>query len=153
MFVKVTAPAGAAVGAIDTTTVRAGYNATFATAQDSTTVIAGELRLLKEQALDANCDGAPDTGYVQSNITAGAVPGACVLYRITATNAGTSNITSVVVSDATPAFTVYRNVPPASTTVGSIVAPANGTAGTISATVGTLTPTQSAVIIFAVKIQ
>jgi uncharacterized repeat protein (TIGR01451 family) len=153
MFVKVTAPAGAAVGAINTTTVRAGYNATFATAQDSTTVIAGELRLLKEQALDANCDGVPDTAYGQANITAGAVPGACVIYRITATNAGTSNITSVVVSDATPAFTVYRNVPPASTTVGSIVAPANGTAGTISATVGTLTPTQSAVIIFAVKIQ
>ena len=153
MFVKVIAPAGAAVGAVDTTTTRAGYNATFATAQDQTTVIAGELRLVKDQALDANCDGVPDTAYGQANITAGAVPGACVLYRITATNAGAANITSVVVSDATPAFTVYRNVPPASTTVGSIVAPANGTAGTISATVGTLTPTQSAVIIFAVKIQ
>ena len=153
MFVKVTAPSGAAVGAIDTTTARAGYNATFATAQDQTTVIAGELRLLKEQALDANCDGVPDTGYQQTNITTGAVPGACVLYRLTATNAGTSNITSVVVSDATPAFTVYRNIPPASTTVGTISAPANGTAGTISATVGTLTPGQSAVIIFAVKIQ
>jgi trimeric autotransporter adhesin len=153
MFVKVTAPAGAAVGATDTTTPRAGYNATFATAQDQTTVIAGELRLLKEQALDANCDGVPDAGYVQSNITTGAVPGACIIYRITATNAGTSNITSVVVSDATPAFTVYRNVPPASTTVGTISAPPDGTAGTISATVGTLTPGQSAVIIFAMKIQ
>ena len=152
MFVKVTAPAGAAVGAIDTTTTRAGYNGTFATAQDTTTVIAGELRLLKEQTLDAGCTGVAGT-FGQGNITAGAVPGACVIYRITATNAGTSNITSVVVSDATPAFTVYHNVPPASTTVGSIVAPANGTAGTISATVGTLTPTQSAVIIFAVKIQ
>jgi uncharacterized repeat protein (TIGR01451 family) len=152
MFVKVTAPAGAAVGAVDTTTTRAGYNATFATAQDTTTVIAGELRLLKEQTLDAGCTGVAGT-FGQANITAGAVPGACIIYRITATNAGTSNITSIVVSDATPAFTVYRNVPPASTTVGSIVAPANGTAGTISATVGTLTPTQSAVIIFAVKIQ
>jgi trimeric autotransporter adhesin len=37
--------------------------------------------------------------------------------------------------------------------VGTITAPANGTAGTITATVGTLTPTQSAVVIFAVKIQ
>jgi uncharacterized repeat protein (TIGR01451 family) len=152
MFVKVIAPAGAAVGAVDTTTTRAGYNATFATAQDQTTVIAGELRLLKEQTLDAGCTGVAGT-FGQANITAGAVPGACVIYRITATNAGAANITSVVVSDATPAFTVYRNVPPASTTVGSIVAPANGTAGTISATVGTLTPSQSAVIIFAVKIQ
>src|SRR5205807_2444848 len=121
MFVKVTSPAGAAVGAVDTTTVRAGYNATFATALDQTTVIAGELRLVKDQALDANCDGVADTAFGQANITAGAVPGACVIYRITATNAGAANITSVVVSDATPAFTVYRNVPPASTTVGSIV--------------------------------
>jgi uncharacterized repeat protein (TIGR01451 family) len=153
MFVKVTAPLGAAVGAIDTTTTRAGYNATFATAQDQTTVIAGELRLLKEQALDANCDGVADTGFVQTNIAAGAVPGACIIYRLTASNAGASNITSVVVSDATPAFTLYRNNPPASTTVGTIVAPADGTAGTVSATVGTLTPGQSAVIIFAVKIQ
>ena len=91
--------------------------------------------------------------FVQTNITVGAVPNACIIYRITATNAGTSNITGVSVSDATPAFTVYRNVPVASTTVGTIVAPTNGTAGTITATVGTLTPSQSAVIIFAVKIQ
>jgi uncharacterized repeat protein (TIGR01451 family) len=153
MFVKVTAPAGAAIGAVDTTTARAGYNATFATAQDQTTVIAGQLRLLKEQALDANCDGVADTAFGQANITAGAVPGSCVIYRITATNAGTANITSVVVSDATPAFTLFTTTPPASTTVGTITAPANGTAGTISATVGTLTPSQSAVIIFAVKIQ
>lgn len=153
MFVKVTAPSGAAVGAIDTTTARAGYNATFATAQDQTTVIAGQLRLVKQQALDANCDGVADTAFGQANITTGAVPGACVIYQLTATNSGTANITNVVVSDATPAFTVYNNNPAASTTVGTITAPANGTAGTISATVGTLTPGQSAVIIFAVKIQ
>jgi uncharacterized repeat protein (TIGR01451 family) len=152
LFVKVIAPSGAATGAIDTTTPRAGYNSTFATAQDQTTVIAGELRLLKEQTLDATCSGTAGT-FGQSNITAGAVPGACVIYRITATNAGTFNITSVVVSDATPAFTVYRNNPAASTTVGTITAPANGTAGTIQATVGTLTPGQQAIIIFAVKIQ
>ncbi|HWZ45996.1 MAG TPA: hypothetical protein VNW97_21165 [Candidatus Saccharimonadales bacterium] len=152
MFVKVTSPSGAAIGAVDTTTPRAGYNATFATAQDQTTVIAGELRLLKEQTLDAGCTGVAGA-FQQTNITAGAVPGSCVIYRITATNAGTSNITTVVVSDATPAFTVYHNLPPASTTVGSIVAPANGAPGTISATVGTLTPSQSAVVIFAVKIQ
>lgn len=152
MFVKVTAPAGAAIGAIDTTTPRAGYNATFATAQDQTTVIAGQLRLAKAQALDATCSGVPGP-FTQGNITTGAVPGACVIYQITATNSGTANITSVVVSDATPAFTVYNNNPAASTTVGTITAPANGTAGTISATVGTLTPGQSAVVVFAVKIQ
>ena len=152
LFVKVNAPSGATVGTIDTTTPRAGYNSTFASALDQTTVIAGQLRLLKEQALDATCSGTPGT-YGQSNITSGAVPGACVSYRITATDTGTANVTSVVVSDATPAFTVYFNNPAASTTVGTITAPANGTAGTVTATVGTLTPSQSAVIIFEVKIQ
>jgi uncharacterized repeat protein (TIGR01451 family) len=153
LFVKVTAPSGAAVGAIDTTTPRAGYNSTFATALDQTTVIAGQLRLSKEQALDANCDGTPDAAYGQANITTGAIPGACVIYRITATNTGTGNITSVVVSDATPSFTLYRNTPVATTSVGTITVPANNTAGPISANVGTLTPNQSAVVIFAVKIQ
>ncbi len=152
LFVKVTSPNGAAVGTLDTTTARAGYNATFATAQDDSTVIAGQLRLVKQQALDATCSGTPGA-YTQANITVGAVPGACVSYQVTATNSGVSNITSVVVSDATPAFTVYFNNPAASTTVGSIAAPANGTAGTITATVGTLTPSQSAVITFSVKIQ
>ena len=152
LFVKVTSPNGAAVGTLDTTTARAGYNATFATAQDDSTVIAGQLRLVKQQALDATCSGTPGA-YTQANITVGAVPGACVSYQVIATNSGVSNITSVVVSDATPAFTVYSNVPAASTTVGSIAAPANGTAGTITATVGTLTPSQSAVITFEVKIQ
>jgi trimeric autotransporter adhesin len=37
LFVKVTSPNGAAVGTNDTTTPRAGYNATFATAQDQST--------------------------------------------------------------------------------------------------------------------
>jgi uncharacterized repeat protein (TIGR01451 family) len=116
-------------------------------------VISGELRLVKAQSLDAGCTGVAGA-FIQTNITAGAVPGACVIYQITATNAGASTITGVVVSDATPAFTLYRNIPPASTTVGSItLVPANGTAGTIQATVGTLTSGQSAVIIFAVKIQ
>jgi trimeric autotransporter adhesin len=153
VFVKVSAPSGAAVGTVDTTTARAAYNATFATALDQTTVIAGELRLLKEQALDASCAGVGPFAYTQANITAGAVPKSCVVYRITATNAGTSNVTGVVVSDATPSFTLYSTTPAASTTVGTITAPANGAAGSISATVGTLTPGQSAVIIFAVKIQ
>jgi uncharacterized repeat protein (TIGR01451 family) len=165
LFVKVAAPAGAAIGAQDASTATATYTylgaALTTSSQDSTTVIAGELRLLKEQALDANCDGTPDTAFGQADIGAGAVPGACVIYRITATNQGTANVTSVVVSDATPAYTVYFE-PSAGTAANSsvtgsgvtITKPTSGIAGTVSVNLGItqLAPNASEVLTFVVKI-
>ena len=165
LFVKVSAPAGAAIGAQDASTATVTYTylggALTTSSQDSTTVIAGELRLLKEQALDANCDGAPDTSFGQADIGAGAVPGACVIYRITATNQGTANVTSVVVSDATPAYTVYFE-PSAGTAASSsitgsgvtITKPTSGNAGTVSVNLGTtqLAPNASEILTFVVKI-
>lgn len=159
LFVKVSAPSGTAVGTIDTTTASASYNSAASTASgmDQSTVIVAQLRLVKTQALDAGCSSSPGgLTFTSSNITTGAKPGACIFYNITATNTGTANVTSVVVNDATPAFTVYDSSNYAATVTGvtgaTISAPANNTAGTITATVGTLTPSQSAVIIFEVKI-
>jgi len=104
------------------------------------------------QALDANCDGTPDTAYSMENIASGAIPGACVRYRITATNIGVSDATAVVVSDATPANTTYHGTVAAATTQGSITAPTAGSSGTVQATVGTLAPGKSATITFGVRI-
>ena len=164
LFVKVTAPLTATVGQTDTTTITATYNggASTTSATDITTVIAGVLNLVKDQALDANCDGVPDTAYSNGTITA--KPGQCVRYRITATNNGTANVTSVVISDATPTNTVYNTgaLCPASgaavaaTTVGTVATtPAVGNCVanvTVSATVGMLTPSQNAVLTFGVQI-
>ena len=121
-------------------------------ATDVTTVINGQLQLVKRQALDATCDGVPDGVYGVLNITTGAVPGACVRYEITVTNVGTSPVTNVVVSDATPSNTVFSSAGGATTSQGSIVTPANGAAGAITATVGTLAPGQSAVVRFGIRI-
>jgi len=161
IFDKVIAPSGAAVGIVNTTTVTATttngtYTSTVpaaAVATDSTTVIAGNLTLVKAQGLDATCSGTPSGGYTQGTVSSGAVPGACIDYQITVTNVGTANATAVTVSDATPAYTTMSTVP--ATTVGTITAPtpAVGAAGTVTATVGTLTPGQSAVLTFGVKIQ
>jgi trimeric autotransporter adhesin len=164
MFVKVTAPLTATVGQTDTTTVTAGYNAGASTtsATDITTVISGVLILSKEQALDAACDGTADTAF--TNGTIAARPGQCVRYRITAANNGTANVTNVVISDSTPANTVYNTGAPcpasstfgAATTVGTVAttpAVANCVAAvSVSATVGTLTPSQSAVLTFGVQV-
>ncbi len=160
LLVRVSAAAGAAAGIIDTTTLSVissgivnGSVAPAATsATDTTTVIAGNLVLLKEQALDANCDGLADTAFSNANISVGATPGACVRYRVTITNIGTSGALSVVVSDATPANTTYHATVAASSSQGGTSAPAGGSAGTVSAAVGTLAPSASAVLSFGVRI-
>jgi len=161
IFDKVTAPSGVAAGVVDVATVTATtangtYTSTVPTAAaatDSTTVIAGNVTLVKAQGLDASCTGTPTSGYATTTVTTGAVPGACIDYQITVSNVGSANATSVVVTDSTPAYTLLSTSP--ATTVGTITTPtpAVGAAGTITATVGTLTPGQSAVVTFGVKIQ
>ena len=160
VFQQVFAPAGAPLGQVNTSTItvatsNVGYSSAVpgnALATDVTTVINGQLQLVKRQALDATCDGVPDGAYDVLNIGAGAIPGACVRYEITVTNVGTSPVTNVVVSDATPANTVFSSAGGATTSQGSIVTPANGATGSITATVGTLAPGASAVVRFGIRI-
>lgn len=160
LFVHVFAPAGAPFGQSNVTTLSATTgNVSYASAvpgvvsvDDNTTVINGQLQLVKRQVIDAACDGVPDGPYSNANITTGAIPGACLRYEITVTNIGTATVDNVVVSDATPPGTTYSATVPASTTVGTISAPAAGATGTVSALVGSLGPGQSAVIVFGLRI-
>jgi trimeric autotransporter adhesin len=161
IFDKVIAPSGAAAGLVNTTTVTATTaNGTYTStvpassaATDSTTVIAGNVTLLKAQRLNATCAAGNVGTYSTAVITTGAVPGACIDYQITVQNLGSADATGVTVSDTTPAFTVLAIAP--TTTVGTITAPtpAVGAAGSITANIGTLAPSTSAVVTFAVKIQ
>jgi uncharacterized repeat protein (TIGR01451 family) len=84
--------------------------------------------------------------------TSGAIPGAGIRYRITASNVGSSDVTTVVISNATPMNTKYHGAVVAATTQGSVSAPAAGATGTVQATVGTLTPNQSAALTYGVRI-
>jgi len=57
------------------------------------------------------------------------------------------------VFDTTPAYTIYTSTGPAATTVGTVVTtPANGATGALEFDIGTLNPSQSAVITFGVII-
>ena len=160
VFVQVFSPAGAPLGQVNTTSVTVHTtNGSYvvappsdAIATDVSTVINGQLQLVKHQALDANCDGVEDGPFGVLNITAGAIPGACLRYELVVTNVGTSSVSNVLVSDATPANTTYSSAAAATTTQGSIVTPANGATGTITASVGTLAPGQSVTIHFGVRI-
>lgn len=85
----------------------------------NTTTVRG-MTLVKEQALDANCDKTPDTAFAQTPVTA--TPGQCIVYKITATNTMTTKqLTNVVISDTASQWNTK-----ATYVAGSIFDSANG---------------------------
>ena len=86
----------------------------------NTTTVQG-MTLVKEQALDATCDKTPDTAFAQTPVTA--IPGQCIVYKITATNTMTTKqLNNVVISDAANQWNTK-----ATYVAGSIFDSANGT--------------------------
>lgn len=164
IFDKVIAPSGAVPGSVNATSVtvtttNGSYTIAVPAATvavDSTTVIAGNLTLVKEQALATSTAGVCGTPGAYGIGTLSAKPGDCVYYRITATNVGSADATLVVVSDVTPTFTTINTT--ATMQIGAAAAtaatttPAVGATGAISANIGTLLPAQAAVVIFSVKL-
>lgn len=161
VFVQVFSPAGSPLGTVNTTTItattaNAGYTDAVpapAIAQDATTVINGQVTIVKTQALDAACDGTADGAFTTLNLSTGAVPNACIRYEIVVTNTGTTPVNNLVINDATPAYTFSSNAALAFASTGSIVVPADGATGAVTATIGTLAPGASATIRFSVRIQ
>lgn len=94
---------GATIGTSETTTVTltpapvTGTTTPTVPAVSDTTNVQS-MKLVKEQALDATCDGTADTAFASAAINAN--PGQCVIYKITATNTMTTkSLTNVVISD------------------------------------------------------
>lgn len=167
IFDKVIAPSGAVPGSVNAgsvtvTTSQGTYSLTLAPAPtatvavDSTTVIAGNLTLVKEQALATSTAGVCGAPGAYGIGTLSAKPGDCVYYRITATNVGSADATLVVVSDVTPTFTKINTTATmqigAASATAATSTPAVGATGAISANIGTLPPAQTAVVIFSVKL-
>jgi len=171
LLLKVFAPAGAGLGDSNTSSLTATTSGAIsgaaapaaASATATSSVISGQVTLTKLQALDALCDGTADASFALTTITTGAVPGACILYQVTAKNVGTAaDVTGLVISDSTPENTVYNagtdcpatgGIHVAATSAGSVTStPSQCSSGTVSVAVGTLTPGQAAVITFGVQI-
>jgi len=164
LLVRVFAPGGASAGATDTTTVTATFAAGASScgapsAIDISTVITGQIRVLKTQAADANCDGVIEGAYAATPLSM--KPGQCIVYRVVATNEGTSSVTNIAINDAVPPYTTLSATQPAgalctsSGVTGTALAYAQGTpAGTVScgSASNTVAPSGSATLTFAVKI-
>jgi uncharacterized repeat protein (TIGR01451 family) len=163
LLVKVFAPGGASAGAVDTATVTVTFPAGATScgtpsATDVTTVITGQMRLVKTQALDTNCDG---TEVPSSSAPLVAKPGECIVYRVVATNEGAAPVTNMSINDAVPAYTSFTGAtqPPAANQCTS--AGVTGTALAYSSTAttvacgsasNTVAPGGTATLLFSVKV-
>ena len=117
---------GATIGTSETNTITLkpadvpGTTTPAVTPVTNETTVRG-MTLVKEQALDANCDKTPDTAFAQTPVTA--IPGQCIVYKITATNTMTTKqLTNVVISDKADQWNTK-----ATYVAGSIFDSANGT--------------------------
>jgi uncharacterized repeat protein (TIGR01451 family) len=108
------------------------------------------------QVIDQNCNGFVAAPYQETIITTGAVPNACIRYKVTTTNISANTVTNVVVQNTIPTFATYQGLStphPATTTIGTIATtPPDGGMGLFTVNVGTLTAGQSAVLEYGVKI-
>ncbi len=157
LLARVAAPANAAIGTVDTTTITATTTGDInavgpppaAVATGTTIIISGDVSLQKTQALDADCDDTADTAFGTVNITA--PPGHCICYEVTGTNTGSNNVNNIVINDTTPAYTTLSAVP--EVTFGMIdTAPLLGGTGAITANVATLPPLEAVVMSFCIRI-
>lgn len=164
LLVKVQAPSGASSGANSVITVTAKNTTCGNTAPvtDTTTVLAGQIRLDKTQAL-GTCTTMPvDGAYTGSGTILSQIPGGCVWYRVLGTNQGDAPVTLVKINDATPTFTTYvptsgacSNVSSnmAGITVPTVTAPASAVAGSVICDNWSTIPAAGVVRLdFAVKI-
>ena len=162
LLIKVQAPTNATAGTPSSViftilpTQAGGQSVVALVNTDLTTVTNGQVRLVKEQSL-ANCSSGVATGVYTQN-TVSAKPGECVKYKITATNEGNADVTNVVISDATPAYTTLKVIASASPVVTnatlntSTAALTDGSTGTVAAEKTPLAPSTSAVLEFVIKV-
>ncbi|MEM1106531.1 MAG: hypothetical protein AAGH87_09095 [Pseudomonadota bacterium] len=118
---RVSAPCDTPPATVDVLTLSAvsSDGDASATAQNRTEVGSARLEVTKFGALDAGCDGAPDTGFLDAQVRA--EPGQCVVWQITLENAGAETVCDVRARDAAPAFTQLVGLP------GIVEEPAPGT--------------------------
>ena len=150
---KVTIPSGTAIGLQANTTVQAVFTYTNASPVLSSTL----------SVIDTTTVGAVSAGLVLTKAVdkATALAGDTVTYTLTYQNNSSAPISSIVINDATPAYTTFLSarcvVPPplpAAITACTVTAsPAVGATGSVKWTLtGTLSPSATAQVSYSVKV-
>lgn len=172
VFVQAIVPLSATAQAQDTIVLSASITTPSGTLTDSATnvvmVITTEINLDKQQALDSDCNGVADSGFGYGEISTGAVPGACLIYRISANNTGGDAVSLLVIHDTTPAFTTmessalttsvtvggvnYTGAGDCGTVTPGVSAPADDATGTVTGFICDLDSAATGLLEFSVKI-
>lgn len=155
LFVKVYAPATAPMGTENLTTLTASWDsgASTTSAEDLTTTNRTDIQITKEQALDATCNGIPDTAFEVNSFAV--EPGQCVIYQLVAFNTGVETMHNVRIQDATPAYTHFitaNGLPTLSQ--GTLAAPINnGDEGSVVGNMGSVDAGETATLTFGIAIE
>lgn len=153
-------PAGAPYGAMNTTTVTAAFTYTNANPALSANLVVTDVTTVGEPsalALKKLVSNFSRGGATSTSVTAS--PGEVLQYTLTATNNGGSALSTLVINDATPAFTTFVSAAcpgalPAGITGCTIASqPAAGTEGGLQWTfTGTLGPGAQLVVTYQVRL-
>ncbi|MDV2467717.1 hypothetical protein QR674_01795 [Acinetobacter chinensis] len=156
IFAKVENSSLGTVGITNTSVISLSDGSTVLdTATDITTIATSPVRLSKLQAKDDDCNGAEEGSF-----TTGVLPitknadgsGQCVIYKLTVTNMGASDIGRFTFYDATPEAMVMSKAPVcADCDAASITAPAVGQSGEIKGSVPAVKSGASHTLEFGVK--
>ncbi len=157
LIIKVFAPANAPQSSKNITRVKLSWGpGRNITVTDTAKVNNTNVVIIKEQAPDANpaCDGEPDAAYSRTSFPA--VPGTCVLYKVTATNRGAEAVNHVVIDDRAPGFTVFlriQNKLPVTKDGSATLNSIENSKDSVRATWDSLLPGASVTLYFGIKIQ
>lgn len=129
-----------------------------ATVTDKTTVRG--LKLIKTQAIDADCTGTPAPGAFVSKNIENVSPGQCIVYKVQAQNTSSTaalptglgfTITDVIISDEFAKFSA--NADYVAGTVSTTSGTTDDTGAAITNTIATLAPGATETMQFKVKIK
>ena len=120
---------------------------------DTTTLVIGDIRLDKEQSVG---------GGAFTRASGSAAPGAVIRYRITVVNTGAAPVRNVIVTDRTPAYTIYDDGAAAGEEAGftkggvfTAISPVllDGENGLLTFNVGDLNPGETVTVTFGVRVR
>lgn len=162
IFAKVFAPANTPYNTTNLTnisakgTTDAGSSVDVpVTAQDMTIVAKSNMKIVKLQAPDVNCDGEVDAGMSYGFDAFQAQPRTCVLYLLSATNASAETSHNVHINDSIPEFTSHFTDAGAlpSITSGSIIQkPDEGGSGLVEGDAGQVASGETVSLVFGVRV-
>lgn len=150
LVLRHTIPSGAPGGAQETVTIGAGFDYVNAAPALASSVVLGDV---------TTAIAGGGLQIVKSVDVTTARPGDTIQYTITYTNPGADPLTSIVIQDATPAFTVFDSASCGGlgnglAGCGVTTAPASGGTGSVVWTLnGALAPGGSGTVTFRVRVQ